>query len=202
MHFGFVLGLHTQSFQVKPSEIPDENGVTWYGDNPSPSPGFTVGIVTDMRMGEYFSLRFIPTLNFGDRTMSFVGYNQEEKVDAYSTNVFSSLINMPFYIKYRAFRLNNYRPYLLFGGGASMDLSRKKDLPLLLKPFDVFVEFGVGCDFYLPYFKLAPELKFCLGLNDMIERDRPLIINEDELKYTDAIARLGSRIITLSFNFE
>ncbi|MDA3846512.1 MAG: hypothetical protein PF505_08200, partial [Vallitaleaceae bacterium] len=59
-----------------------------------------------------------------------------------------------------------------------------------------------GCDFYLPYFKLAPEFKMCIGFNNMIERERPLIQNDKDLKYTDTILKLTSRRFVLTFNFE
>jgi len=202
LHFGFTLGVHTQEFAFTPNKIPDNEGVVWYGDVAIPSAGFTVGIVSDLRLGEYFSLRFVPTLNFGDRQIVFSGYTNNNKVDEFNTNVLSTLVSLPFYIKYRSLRVNNYRPYLLAGGGGMIDLSRKKDLPILLKPADLFIEFGVGCDFYLPYFKLAPEFKMCLGFNNMIEKDRPLIQNDRDLKYTESISRLTSRIFVLTFNFE
>lgn len=202
LHFGFTLGLHTQEFVVEPSGYKDENGVVWYGDINSPAAGFTVGIISDLRLNEDFNLRFVPTLNFGDRPITFTGYKNDNKVDEFNTTIISALVSMPFYIKYRALRINNYRPYLIAGASTSIDLSRKKDLTILLKQMDVYAEFGVGCDFYLPYFKLAPELKMCIGFNDMLEKDRPLLANENELKYTKAISRLTSRLFVLTFNFE
>jgi hypothetical protein len=202
IHFGFVLGLHTQDFYFKPSKVVDPDGIVWYGDVTSPSPGFTVGIISDLRLGEYFNARFVPTLNFGDRAISFSGYKDDVLVTKYNTSVLSTLVSMPLLIKYRALRINNYRPYLIAGGGVQLNLSRKKDQPILLGTFDEYVEFGVGCDFYLPYFKLSPELKMCLGLNDVLERTRPLLQNETDIKYTNSISKLTSRLIVLSFNFE
>ncbi len=202
LHFGFILGIHTKDFGVKHTEVPDKNGIVWYGDVAVPSPGFTVGIISDLRLGRYFNLRFTPSLDFGDRQIVFSGFSNGVKTDEFKTTVFSSLISFPVYFKYRAKRVNNYRPYLLAGGGVMLDLSRKKDDPILLKPFDYFVAFGVGCDFYLPYFKLAPELKMCFGFSDMLEKDRPMISIEDDLKYTQAIYRMTSRLIVLTFNFE
>jgi len=77
-------------------------------------------------------------------------------------------------------------------------------LPVLLKPIDFFIEFGVGCEIYFSFFKLAPELKFALGQRNLLTSiaDRNLSVNQVESKYTDALSRLGSRLITLSFNFE
>lgn len=202
LHFGFTLGLHTQEFAFTPNEIPDAEGITWYGDVTKPTPGFTVGIISDLRLGDYFNLRFVPTLNFGDRQIVFSGFENDIKTHEFKTSVLSTLVSLPFYMKYRSHRVQNYRPYLIVGGGTMIDLSRKKDLPILLKPLDFFVEFGVGCDFYLPYFKLAPELKMCIGFNDMLERNRPLIQNDNDLKYTESISRLTSRLFVLTFNFE
>jgi hypothetical protein len=112
------------------------------------------------------------------------------------------VLDFPLYIKYRAERHNNYRPYLIVGSGITVDLAREKGELILLKPMDVTVEFGVGCDFYLPYFKLAPELKLCLGLLDMLERDRSDLYIVADQKYTRAISKLTSRMIVLTFNFE
>lgn len=202
LHFGFTLGMHTQEFQFTPSLVTDEKGVQWYGDAVILIPGFTVGIVTDMRLGEYFNLRSVPTLNFGDRPIMFSGMKNGKQVDEFNTTLISAIISLPLSIKYRAMRVNNYRPYLIAGVGGMVDLSRKKDLTLLLKQYDYFVEFGVGCDYYMPYFKLAPEFKMTIGFNDMLERDRPMIADERELIYTQSIRRLTSRLFTLTFNFE
>ena len=202
MHFGFTLGMHSQDFAFKPTGVPDQNGVIWNADIVTPSPGFTVGIVTDFRLAEYFSLRFVPTLNFGDRMITFSGFQNGVKTNEFNTDVLSTLVSLPLYVKYRSLRVNNYRPYLIAGGGAQFDLSRKLDLPILLKPVDFVFEFGVGSDFYLPFFRLAPELKMCIGFNDMLERNRPLILDNNDLKYTRSIARLTSRLFILTFNFE
>ena len=71
--------------------------------------------------------------------------------------------------------------------------------------FDPFVEFGVGCDIYFSFFKLAPELKFALGMNNMLttldQRDTGLLKESDKV-YTQALSKLTSRLVTLTFNFE
>jgi hypothetical protein len=112
------------------------------------------------------------------------------------------VVDFPVYLKYRAKRINNYRPYVLLGGGLQYQVGRQKGEALLLKPVDVSIEFGVGCDFYLPYFKFAPELKFCLGMFDVLEKDRHDLLIESDRKYTDALLRLTSRVLVLTFNFE
>ena len=105
-------------------------------------------------------------------------------------------------MKYTALRLNNYRPYILAGAYGSFDIGRKKGNPLLLKSTDFGLEFGMGCDLYLPFFKLCPELKFCFGLVDLLEKDRPDLVDQTTLKYTQALSKATSRMIVLTFNFE
>lgn len=202
LHFGFVLGIHAQDFALTPADVVDGNGVTWKGDEATLSPGFTVGIISDLRLNKTFNLRFVPTLNLGQRRVSFAGYENGVKTQEFHTDVISTQLLFPLSVKLRSKRIGNYRPYLLGGGGVIFDISRKSDQVLMLKPFDYFVEVGVGCDIYLRYFRLSPELKFCVGLNNMIERDRPNIENEEDIKYTNAIDKLFSRLLILSFNFE
>ena len=202
IHFGFTLGMHTQMFEIETSHVYDANDILWRAELAPLMPGFTVGMISDLRIVEGLHLRFVPTLNFGSRRFVFSGFKDDIKIDEFNADVLSSHLTFPLFIKYRASRINNYRPYLIAGGGFSLDLSRNKEETVLLKLMDFFVEFGVGCDIYLPYFKLAPEFKMYIGFNDMLEKNRPLILIQDNLKYTFAITRLTSRLFTLTFNFE
>ena len=105
-------------------------------------------------------------------------------------------------MKYSAFRVNNYRPYLIGGIYGAFDLGRKKGNPILLKGTDFGVEFGIGCDIYLPFFKLCPELKFSFGLVDLLEKDRGDLTDPDLIKYPNSLSKVTSRMVTLTFNFE
>ena len=198
-HFGFILGLNTMDFNATNGGIVDRNGKTWYAEQTSLAPGFVVGIITDLRIFEYLNLRFTPALLFGERTLTFI---DQDKGNGINVDVRSNLINFPLFLKFRGQRNGNYRPYLIGGFSSTLDLGRQKEEIIMLKQMDYGIEFGVGFDFYLPYFKLAPELKMYLGLADLLERDRPEISNFADLKYTDALTKLTSRLFILSFNFE
>ena len=198
-HFGFILGLNTMDFNVTNAGTVDNDGRIWYAEQTSLAPGFTVGMITDLRIFEYLNLRFTPALLFGDRTLTFI---DQDKGNEKEVVVRSNLINFPLLLKFRGQRHANYRPYLLGGFSSTLDLGRQRENVIMLKQMDYGIEFGVGFDFYLPYFKLAPELKMYLGLGDILERDRPEIENFSDLKYTNAITKLTSRLFILSFNFE
>jgi len=194
-HFGFSLGLGVFDFGVTPTDV-KVSDVRVSRMNPS----LSVGIVSDLRLNRYFNLRFTPTLMFGERILTY----KSSTGPSFTTSVSSIPICMPLYLKYSAERKKNYRPYLLWGGGAYLDLGRNSDNPVLLKPLDFYTEFGVGCDLYFSFFKLAPELKFALGFNNVLTPydERNTGNSEDNKLYSVPLSKLTSRMLTLSFNFE
>ena len=200
-HFGFSLGLNAFDFGVTPSLQPI-SGKTYQADVSALKPGFSVGIISDLRLSEYLNLRFTPTLHFGERTLSYTVIGSSSVFD---NNVTTIAMCVPLFLKYSAERFENMRPYLIGGAGAYYDLGRDKTNPILLQPLDFYTEFGVGCDIYFSFFKLSPELKLGLGLNNMltpINPDEVGLLSEDDKKYTLAISKLTSRFFTLTFNFE
>lgn len=190
IHFGFSLGINTMDFGIRPSSVADVSTLI---------PGFSVGIVSDVLISRYLNLRFTPTLHFSEREISYANGVLEP------IRVTSIPMSVPFYLKLSAERYGNLRPYLIGGGGVYFDLGRNNEKPILLRSFDPFVEIGVGCDIYLSFFKLAPELKFALGFNDMLtpldDRDTGFVSDKDK-EYTRLLSKLTSRMITLTFNFE
>ena len=71
-----------------------------------------------------------------------------------------------------------------------------------MKKFDFMVEVGIGCDFYMPFFKLIPELKFCFSMLDVLEKDRSDLRDENLKKFTESVDKAVSKMIVLSFYFE
>lgn len=200
-HFGFSLGLNAFDFGVTES-MQSINGKTYQVDVSSLRPGFSVGIIGDLRLNDYFNLRFTPILHFGERNLSYKAIGEELVVE---NNVTSIAMCLPLFLKYSSERLDNVRPYLSLGGGAYYDLGRDKSNPILLKPLDFYTEFGVGCDIYFTFFKLSPELKLGLGLKDVLTPLNPKdagLISEEEKKFTMALSKLTSRLFSLTFNFE
>jgi hypothetical protein len=109
---------------------------------------------------------------------------------------------VPVDLKFSAERFNNYRPYVMCGINPMLDLTVKKQKNLLLKSFDCYLEVGLGCDFYLPFFKFIPEIKFCYGLMDVIDKDRSDLTDETLNIFTNSVDRGRSKMIVVSFYFE
>jgi hypothetical protein len=98
--------------------------------------------------------------------------------------------------------VNNYRPYVITGAYGALDIGRQKDKAVLLRGFDYGLTIGFGCDFYLPIIKIAPELRFSFGLPNSIEGDRSDLTDKSLQKFSDAITKGTTRMITLTLNFE
>ena len=198
-HFGITVGMNFQDMLLTNSGLTTDDGETWYATIPNYSPGFTVGLIADLFLNPYMNLRFTPSLSFGDKTYEFV---EQESDERFRTNVRSNYLMAPLDLKIRSMRLNNYRPYIIAGAYAAIDLGIKKDEPLLLKPMNYGLTIGLGCDFYLPIVKIAPEIRFCFGLNNTVEKNRIDLTDFSRVKYSDAITRGMPRMIIFTFNFE
>ena len=114
----------------------------------------------------------------------------------------TTYLALPLHVKCAAERFNNYRPYITAGISPMVNLTVKKQRPILFKKFDCMFEVGFGCDFYLPFFKLIPELKFAFSLVDVLDKDRKDLLDDNLLKYTQSVDKIVSKMIVLSFYFE
>lgn len=205
VHFGFSLGMNFMTYGITDSEEMID-GEIYHARVSSLMPGFQVGFITDVRICRYLNLRFTPGLEFSSRTIT---YKTESGNEVKSPNfgkridVLSIPITIPLYLKFSAQRERNYRPYVIFGGGASYNVSRDREKPILNQPWDYFVSVGAGVDLYLRWFKLCPEIKYQIGFADQLTpvEERPELAIHDQF-YTRALKRLTTRMLTITFNFE
>lgn len=206
VHFGFSLGMNFMSFGVTDSQT-EINGEVYHARVSTLMPGFSVGFITDLRLCRYLNLRCTPTLHFGSRTLNYVTESGNSvhgsPGNGSTTDQLSMPIAIPLYLKWSAAREGNYRPYVIGGGGVSYNITRDHERPVLLKGLDYFVEIGFGCDLYLRWFKLCPEIKYQIGFaNVLTPVDGRAEITEQDMFYTNALKCLNSRMLTITFNFE
>ena len=202
-HYGFLIGTHMQDLEFVNNgyihTLEDGTQESWFTDVASYTPGFSVGVLGELKLTEYFSLRFIPTMYFGDKTATF----REQKSGAIEQqSIKSTYLSVPVDVKWSAERFNNHRPYVVAGIAPMMDLTVKRQRELLVQRADVALEVGFGCDFYLPFFKLIPELKFCFGLADVLVKNRTDLTDKNLLKYTQSLEGASNRMMVLTFYFE
>lgn len=199
-HLGFSVGLHMQDIQFTHNGFVTENGETWFMEQPDFSPGFCVNGLLSIRLNDYFSVRITPGMYFGNRVVKM--YDTTTGADE-QQNIKSAYVVLPVDLKFASQRFRNVRPYLTAGVMPAFDVSKKRSEFLKLKTMDTYLSVGFGCDFYLPYFKLIPELKFCFGLSDVIQHDRPDLVDDPgKMKYTQSLKKAVSRMVVLTFYFE
>ena len=199
LHYGFFIGLHAQDMEFVNNGFVTEDGKSWFADVPEYSPSFSVGVLAEAYITKNVYLRMIPSLYFGQRKVVF--HEQTSHLE-YSQMMKSTLLACPFNLKLAAPRYNNHRPFFVTGINPTLSLTNTDRKALLLKKWDCYVEMGMGCDFYLPFFKLIPELKFCFGLRDLLETDRSDLIDSSLQVYTQSLQEVCSRMVMLTFYFE
>lgn len=199
-HLGFSIGAHVEDLRLTHNGFVTPEGEQWRLEQPDYQPGFSVTGLLDFRLNSYFALRFSPGMMFGSRDIRMyeVGSGREER-----QNLKSTFVIMPVDLKFSGVRYRNARPYVLGGIMPAFDVSKKRSDFIQLKSADFYLSLGFGCDFYLPYFKFIPEVKFCLGLSDVLVHDRPDLADDpDKMKFTSSIAKATSKMVVLTFYFE
>jgi len=213
MHFGIHVGLNMQDIEfnnVGPQIVTLEDGTvtqqTIVMDADKWNAGFSVGVLADLRLSNHLNLRITPTMHFGAKHLTFhnltdldaEGFPHEETQDMKNT-----YISFPVDLKFSAQRWNNYRPYLIAGVNPMINLTGKDQDYIRLKKMDTFVEVGLGCDLYLPFFKLIPELKFCYSLTNALDRNHANeLMDVNKRIYANAVTSGHSKMIVLTFYFE
>lgn len=199
-HLGFSVGLNTMDFSFHHNGFVTEQGQTWFMEQPSFSPGFCVNGLFSVRLNNYFSVRVTPGMYFGNRVVRFLDTTggQEEKQD-----IKSAYLVLPVDLKFSSQRMRNIRPYMVAGVMPAFDVMKKKTDFLRTNTTDFMLSVGFGCDLYLPYFKLIPELKFCFGLSDALNHDRPDLV-DDPLRagVSSSVKKATTKMVVLSFYFE
>lgn len=199
LHFGFTLGINDLNFNMQKNSNTITNDTLKTLQSKSQK-GFNLGIVSNLRIGKYTDLRFVPTLVFGERHLYYGFIDEEQKDDEYIKRIESTLIDFPIYIKYKSARYNNFRTYVIGGLKYSMDIASQDKIDdegqeiVKLKKNDLMGEIGFGLDFYLEYFKFSPQIKLSYGLLNLLSKD--------ESVYTQSLNRLTTNGWMLSFTFE
>ncbi len=213
LHFGILVGTNFQDVEldnVGPQLVTLDDGTvveqTIVVDADKWNPGFTVGVLAEGRLSNHFALRFAPTMHFGAKHLVFhnlTDLDQEGKPRVSTQDMKNTYLSLPLDVKFSAQRFNNYRPYVIAGINPMINLTRNDQDFLQLKRYDVMLEVGLGCDFYLPFFKLNPELKFCYSLMNSLDTKHADELRDANLRvYANAVRSAHTKMIVLTFYFE
>jgi hypothetical protein len=195
-YFGITLAYNSSDFKIFQSRdfilndsIAKVESVT--------GPGFNLGIVTNLKIGSSFDIRFLPTLSFAERNINYGATGRNRR---FSRRVESVFVEMPFHARYKSVPYRDMRLFVIAGVKYTFDVasdsrSRNADTLVKIAPNDFAFEIGAGIQFFLPYFIFSPELKFSHGLNN-------ILIFDDALPESTVIEKVLSRGFTVSLHFE
>ena len=199
-YFGITLGANIARFQLDqhPRFIAYDSVLEVL---PLNSPGFFLGLSATANLTKRFEARFNPQLMFCDRSITYK-LRYKDPLDGFepTKKIESVIFSFPFQIKFNSDRIGNFRVYMLGGAFTQIDLAanararRAEDLVKLEKS-DYGIELGMGFNFYFPSFILSPEVKISNGLRNIHSRD-------ENLKYSNVIDRINSRMIVFSIHLE
>lgn len=196
IHFGFSIGTNISDFRYQLSDDFYKND-SLQTISVEKFPGISLGVITNIHMGEHWDLRFIPSLILNQRA---IRYNFEDRPQVIK-NVESVFIETPVHVKFKSVRHTNVRFYVIGGLNYAFDMASEEEAvqdplkPIVaLKPNNYNYEFGFGFDFYFPYFKFSPEIKLSRGLNNILVSGNHV--------YADSFDKLFSNFLYVSFHFE
>ena len=195
LYFGIHMGTNFGDFKVKPSPLSTRSDSV-YTVHAKKGPGFNLGIIGNYQFHKHFDLRFIPSLIFSDKTLTYnTSFNSSVK-----KTISSIYLDFPVMLRVKSQPVRDMKVFVLAGLRYDYDLAansgaRKADNLVKLYRNDLCVEYGIGLSFYSQYFIFSPELKVSHGLLNIHSRDESLI-------YSRVIDKLFSRAFTISINFE
>jgi hypothetical protein len=195
-YFGITLGYNSSNYRIVQDRSFIMNDSVRVLES-APGPGFNLGVVANLKFGENFDLRFnLPTLSFAERRLEYTMATKEVQY----RKIESVFIDFPILFRYKSKPYHDIRAFVVAGVKYSLDLAsnsrarQAEDLVRITKS-DFLVEYGVGLQFFFPYFILSPEIKFSHGLTNIHERNPGLI-------YSNVIDKLFSNGFTISLHFE
>jgi hypothetical protein len=195
-YFGLTFGTNISQYRIKYSAA-FANTDTFKRIQPGWGSGFNLGIMGNLRLSKFIDLRFIPSISFAEKKLSFNDPLTDNMTDK---NIESIYVHLPLQLKFKSDRIHNFRFYGMTGAKFDYDMaanagSRKKDEFLKFKPVDAGFELGFGLEFYYPNFIFSPEIKLSEGLMNQIYIDR-------SLPMTNAIDQIRTRSIVISIHLE
>ena len=205
LNWGYFVGLNQFDYQIsylnsnfntsqslKPNEILVQK-----------STGFNVGLVGEIRINELLDLRLEPGFYSGKTTLESKNQNLITEKDSIR-EIKSTYINVPLLLKFSANRIGNWRPFIVGGPYAAINLSSNensiddnKSGTFKVQKWNYGYQIGVGIDLYLSYFKFTPSIRGVFSLTDDAIRDA-----DPQSPWTANIHKMRSRGVFLVLTFE
>ena len=193
VHWGYFLGFNSLDFKFDYLTVAEDIQV-------ESITGFNVGLVGNLRLTEYFDLRFEPGLYITQRNLTYPAISD---ANDRLREVKSTYIFFPLLLKYSALRAGNVRPYLVGGLSSALNLGSNYNIQddnyndrFRMNQWTNFYELGFGVDIYLEYFVFSPSIRGVFSRNDELIRD-----NTPGSPWTGNVQAMKTRGFFVNFTF-
>lgn len=201
-HYRYYVGLHAGlnvgGVELANSGYRSDTDIPLYAEQGAYRLGFNVGFTGGMVLNPQWELRLSPTLCLGDM---HIAYTDGERVGEY-LSLRNTHLSLPLQVKWASQRLNNLRPYVALGPYLAWHFASSKRDILRHKVWDYGLILSAGCDLYLGFVKMSPELSYSYSFAGAVQKHRPELGGDTRLRYTTAISGSRGHQITLSLHFQ
>ncbi len=199
LHFGFSIGANYFSFRHRYQSDLTSAVPGYYRLKSHVSPGYSIRIISNLRLGDHWDLRFSPGFGSTVRTLEFDVVNQfTQQRETEERKIESSLMEFPLYLKFKSERISNYRLYVMGGPKYALDLASDEDIEddrvFKLQQDDFCYDLGFGVDIYFEYFKFSPQIIYSFGMTNLKVEDRTFLV--------EGIQGIYTRALLINFTFE
>ena len=157
--------------------------------------GLNFGGIADFRIGRFFTLRYLPQIEFSQRNYTFVF---KDRTQTAKTETVS--LNQCFLVKHHSVRHKNHRFYVIGGFRYSHDFQsnentvRAPNLPMVaFKANSIYYEYGFGYDHYGLWSMISTEIKMSNSMTNMLSPDAYI--------YASSFSKIQARLFQISFHF-
>ncbi len=205
IHFGINLGMNKShyNFVKHPQFISQVNDSIVRVESIN-STGFNMAWLVNLNINEHLDIRTYPlNLTFTEKAFEYKLRFPRRALDedTFTIKKIQGIsLALPIQLKFSSDRIENFKVYMMAGIRGEYDFAAAKkavgnEQLIKLNKFDYGLEAGLGFHFYFPVFVLTPELKISYGLNNVHNRD-------ENLKYSNVVGSINSRIISFSLTVE
>ena len=193
--WGYYLGINNKDYKISYLDNDD----TFI--NVSPSIGFDVGLIGDLRLHKNINLRLEPGLSSNTKELDFTHIPGGAQDSIRKVN--ATYLRVPLLFKFSTDRYNNIRPYTIAGVSYDYNFSSNQDNPddneqgeFRMKKNNFSYELGIGIDIYLPYFIFSPSIRGIFAITDELVSDE-----SESSPWTGNVDFFGTRGVFLKLAF-
>lgn len=194
LYWGISLALNQSNFAIDRKPFSSLND-TVRNVTSLNGPGFNLGIIGNWQLSRFFDIRIIPSMVFAEKIVEFETNNQ-----VIENRMNTTYLTFPLMVRFKSEPVKDWRIFVL--GGIKYDyniipqnitLSDPNKIPL--RKHGLSYEYGIGLQYFFPYFIFSPELKFSHSFFNMMDGGQNSFNGSN-------INGLYPRTLTLSINFE